>query len=110
MAWAWAGAGRRLTVVLALAVAGVAAATAPAWAANSPHGHDISHPQCDKQPPADSAFGIVGINHGLPFSANPCLQDQYRWAAGRPSGRLIHNGIGGGFSRLNIIREGHLHV
>ena len=90
MAWAWADGGRRLTVVLALAVAGMAAATAPAWAANPPHGNDISHPQCDQQPPADSAFGIVGINHGLPFSANPCLQDQYRWAAGRPSGAAVY--------------------
>jgi hypothetical protein len=92
MSWMWAAAGGRLVVVLALAMAGAVAATSTAWAADPPgtDGHDISHPQCAEQPPAGSAFGIVGINHGLPFSTNPCLQAQYRWAAGRPSGAAVY--------------------
>lgn len=86
-------ASRRLVIVLALAIAGVCSLTSAAWAADPPgaHGHDISHPQCGRQPPTGSAFGIVGINNGLPFSTNPCLQAQYRWAAGRPSPSVYVN-------------------
>jgi hypothetical protein len=83
---------RRGVVVLTLAVLSVSGMTSTALAADPPdtHGHDISHPQCRRDFPADSAFGIVGINQGRPFSANPCLQAQYQWAAGRPSGAAVY--------------------
>jgi hypothetical protein len=92
MSWTWAGAGRRVVVVLVIVMASAGAATSTAWAAgpSATHGHDISHPNCDQDLPARSAFGIVGINHGSPFSTNPCLQAQYRWAAGRPSGAAVY--------------------
>ncbi|WP_433278595.1 hypothetical protein ACQPZA_04400 [Pseudonocardia xinjiangensis] len=47
-------------------------------------GQDVSHPQCGGTLPSNSAFGIVGINKGRPFSINPCFAAQYQWAAGRP--------------------------
>jgi hypothetical protein len=36
-------------------------------------GYDISYPQCNAAFPTGGAFGIVGVNDGLPYSANPCL-------------------------------------
>jgi hypothetical protein len=36
-------------------------------------GYDLSYPQCNTAFPAGGAFVIVGVNAGLPFSANPCL-------------------------------------
>jgi hypothetical protein len=81
----------RALVATALALLRVAAATQTAWAAPAePPGHDVSHPECDGEFPADSAFGIVGINRGRPFSANPCLAAQYRWATGRPNGAAVY--------------------
>ena len=38
-----------------------------------PIGYDISYPQCGGPYPANPAFGIVGVNRGIVFSANPCL-------------------------------------
>jgi hypothetical protein len=92
MLWTRTRACRRVVVVLAFAMASASAATSTAWASSPPsvHGHDISHPDCGQEPPTGSAFGIVGINQGRPFSTNPCLQDQYRWAARRPSGAAVY--------------------
>jgi hypothetical protein len=92
MSWTGARACRRVVVVLAFAMASMGAATSTAWASSPPgiHGHDISHPECGQEPPTGGAFGIVGINQGRPFSTNPCLQAQYRWAAGRPSGAAVY--------------------
>lgn len=39
---------------------------APCW-------FDISYPQCGRPFPGDAEFGIVGVNHGIDFSANACL-------------------------------------
>jgi hypothetical protein len=63
----------------------------PAWAepAAGP-GHDVSHPQCGGDLPDGSTFGIVGLNQGRPYSTNPCLAAQYRWAAGRPAKAAIY--------------------
>jgi hypothetical protein len=36
-------------------------------------GYDIAYPQCNASFPANPGFGIVGVNGGRPFSANPCL-------------------------------------
>jgi hypothetical protein len=78
-------------VVLALALTSVGAGASTAWAEGpDTHGHDISHPQCRRDFPADSAFGIVGINQGRPFSLNPCLRSQYQWAVGRPAGAAVY--------------------
>ncbi len=44
-------------------------------------GHDISWPQCGRPFPQGSAFGIVGVNNGKPYTINPCFTAQARWAA-----------------------------
>ncbi len=36
-------------------------------------GNDISFPQCGSSFPSGQAFGIVGINDGVPGTLNPCL-------------------------------------
>ena len=43
-------------------------------------GYDISFPQCASNLPVSAGFGIVGVNDGHPFSANPCLASELRWA------------------------------
>ena len=48
---------------------------------------DISYPQCGSPYPANAEFGIVGVNHGKVFSANPCLSSgdvppELAWAGG----------------------------
>jgi len=53
-------------------------------------GYDISYPQCGGAFPVDPAFGIVGVNRGIVFSANPCLgagngPSQLAWAGLRAS-------------------------
>jgi len=44
-------------------------------------GYDISYPQCGGSPPTDVGFGVVGVNDGHPFSANPCLARELGWAS-----------------------------
>ncbi len=76
------------------ATAATAATTASA-AVPGAIGHDVSHPQCERDAlPAAGAFGIVGINGGRAFSVNPCLAQQYRWAEARPapSGVYVNTG------------------
>lgn len=60
-----------IAAVLAVAGSGAFVSTAPAAAGNV--GYDISYPQCNAAFPTGGAFGIVGVNRGLPYSANPCL-------------------------------------
>jgi hypothetical protein len=80
----------------AVALARDLAAADPARAAGSggkvsraqPIGYDISYPQCGKPFPTNVAFGIVGVNGGIVFRANPCLgrgngPSQLRWAGRR---------------------------
>src|SRR5438552_1607417 len=58
-------------------------------------GYDISYPQCASRYPPDPAFGIVGVNRGIVFSANPCLgasskaASQLAWAG--PNAQLYAN-------------------
>jgi hypothetical protein len=68
----------RLVIVSSLALFGVAVA-APAEAkgakqsASTPSGYDVGYPQCGRSLPTNATFGIVGVNNGIVFSANPCL-------------------------------------
>ena len=50
-------------------------------------GHDVSWPQCNDELPDESAFAIIGVNRGRPFSQNDCFVGQLEWA-GR-DGRLL---------------------
>lgn len=65
---------RWVTACLIGALLSVAVSPA-AYARSKPHsanGYDVSYPQCGKTLPA-ATFGIVGVNDGIVFSANPCL-------------------------------------
>ena len=57
-------------------------ATPLAVAAPTTRGYDTSWPQCGSAYPANPAFGIVGVNKGIVFSANPCLASEITWAGG----------------------------
>jgi hypothetical protein len=57
-------------------------------------GYDISYPQCGGAYPTNPAFGIVGVNGGIVFKANPCLgagskPSQLAWAG--PNAQLYAN-------------------
>jgi hypothetical protein len=78
----------RAIVLLALLTTASTALPAAAVAAKPPakpvaaHGWDVSWPQCGSTLPSNPAFGIVGVNKGIVFSANPCLASEIRWAGG----------------------------
>ncbi len=55
-------------------------------------GYDISWPQCGGAYPANPAFGIVGVNAGIVFSANPCVTSQISWAGGARAGLYANTG------------------
>ena len=47
-------------------------------------GHDISWPQCPSTfPPTSTAFLVIGLTNGLPFTRNPCVASQAAWAVSR---------------------------
>jgi len=73
-----------LTVALCSGWPGIAPAAAATMAKPGAIGHDISHPQCTAKtaPPKGGAFGIVGVNGGRAFTANPCLEEHWKWADG----------------------------
>ena len=64
----------------------------PALAASGPAGYDISWPQCDRSYPSTAGFGIVGVNRGIVFSANPCLASELTWAGGASAGLYANTG------------------
>ena len=49
------------------------ATSATELASATPVGNDISFPQCGTSFPTGQAFGIVGVNDGVPGALNPCL-------------------------------------
>jgi hypothetical protein len=67
---------RQVVVLLAallLAAPGPASAASPSGSGKSATGYDISYPQCGDPFPTNVLFGIVGVNAGIVYSANPCL-------------------------------------
>ena len=74
----------RLLPILA-AVPLLVALAAPADAKPAPRPtvtatYDVSYPQCGKTLPSGATGGIVGVNNGVVFSANPCLASEWAWA------------------------------
>jgi hypothetical protein len=70
----------RRVLLLASALLCLAVPTATAAKSNpggggakQPTGYDISYPQCGGPFPGNVLFGIVGVNNGIVYSANPCL-------------------------------------
>ena len=59
---------------------------------NPTRGFDISYPQCNTAYPANPAFGIVGVNGGRVFSANPCLASQITWGGGAAAELYVNTG------------------
>ena len=43
--------------------------------------YDVSYPQCGAALPTNADGGIVGVNNGVVFSANPCVASEWAWAA-----------------------------
>lgn len=76
---------RRVALVGLMFVMVVSSAS-PAWARKpkpggaGPTGYDVSYPQCNGALPSAPLFGVVGVNDGIVYSANPCLAAEYTWA------------------------------
>jgi hypothetical protein len=69
-------------LLLTFATANGAEAASRRPTTTTSRGYDISYPQCGAAFPSKPAFGIVGVNKGIVFSANPCLAAQVTWAGG----------------------------
>lgn len=79
--------GALVTAILtALGIVAAPASPPPKAIARGTVGHDISWPQCGRAFPQGSAFGIVGVTGGRPYTENPCLAAQYAWAKTTPGG------------------------
>ena len=91
---ATAGSSAAVAAIVLVATAGVARAASV--------GYDVSWPQCGAALPVDGDFRIVGANGGKPYDVNPCLADQYRWAAASPGAAFYMNTANpGAASRVN---------
>jgi hypothetical protein len=66
-------------------------------------GFDISYPQCKSALPRGGDFGIVGVNGGLAFAANPCLAAQFAGMSDSayPTGLYINTGNPGAAGKHN---------
>ncbi len=80
----------RLAAPVAVAAAALTLLPAPAAASAAP-GYDVSWPQCGEALPVDGGVRIVGVNGGRPYEPNPCLAEQYRWAAQAPVAAFYMN-------------------
>lgn len=56
---------------------GATAAQAKPHGGGSPTGYDVSYPQCGSALPSNVSFGMVGVNDGIVYRANPCLGAGY---------------------------------
>jgi len=79
----------------------------PAAAATDPYvsqttGYDVSYPQCPGTTPPTGAFGVVGVNHGRPFTVNTCVGTEYGAAPRSPLPSLYMNAAYSGAYRRNI--------
>src|SRR3954465_13658524 len=81
---------RRILIVPLLSFALVVLTPFSALAAKKPPkghgdaggtGYDVSYPQCSGALPPSPLFGIVGVNNGIVYSANPCLATECAGAA-----------------------------
>lgn len=54
-------------------------------------GFDLSYVQCGSKLPANGSFGVVGVAHGLPWSSNACLAQEFAWAQSRGNAGLYMN-------------------
>jgi hypothetical protein len=63
-----------------LLLTAVPTAAASSSRSTTPAGYDISYPQCGGTYPSSVSFGIVGVNDGIVYSANPCLASELKWA------------------------------
>ena len=75
---------RQIVLISVVAFALVFALPTAAFAKKRPAsatGYDVSYPQCNGPLPASPLFGIVGVNNGIVYSANPCLAGEYAWAS-----------------------------
>jgi hypothetical protein len=72
---------KRIAVAL-VATIGMMFVAVPAEAVPESYGYDVSWPQCSTvgSLPTDGSFEVVGVNNGIVFSTNPCLQQQLTWA------------------------------
>jgi len=87
---------RRATAVVALSILVLVTMAQAGEAAKpvkstTPTGYDIGYPQCGGAYPGNVAFGIVGVNDGIVYSANPCLASEYAWAAANHSPAFYAN-------------------
>src|SRR6266704_2765578 len=62
-----------VVAVLCLGLPSAAVAKGEPGGGRQASGYDISYPQCGGPFPANVLFGIVGVNDGIVYSANPCL-------------------------------------
>lgn len=60
----------------------------------TPIGYDISYPQCGGPLPSNVLFGIVGVNDGIVFSANPCVSTQVAWAQRFEAAAILYANTG----------------
>jgi hypothetical protein len=77
--------GRRILIATIAALAALTLAAGPALAkpnkgGSTPAGYDIGYPQCGGPYPSSALFGVVGVNDGIVYRANPCLASELSWA------------------------------
>ena len=60
----------------------------------TPIGYDISYPQCGGPLPSNVLFGIVGVNDGIVFKANPCLSTEVSWAQRYEASAILYANTG----------------
>lgn len=72
---------KRIAVAV-VATIGLMFVAIPAQAVPETYGYDVSWPQCSsvESLPTDGSFEVIGVNNGIVFSTNPCLQAQLSWA------------------------------